>query len=196
MTQPHFLSEPPVVQLAGIIQEPYNLAIATARTCYSSKGIITREEVVKDEKAIALRDRIGGSTLAAGHLTTRSADGTPIAYETYGSGPVMVVVGGAFNDRNAGRELAQAAAAQGLTGVAYDRRGRGDSGDTEPYAVQREIEDLAAVIGAVGGGGAASERPAHAHGVSSGGALVLQALAAGAPLATASVIEPRLTEKP
>ena len=122
------------------------------------------------------------------HSIARSADGTSIAYETYGAGPVVVVVGGAFNDRNAGRELAQAVATEGLTGVAYDRRGRGDSGDTKPYAVQREIEDLTAVISAAGGGTAA--RPAHAHGVSSGGALVLQALAAGAPVATASVLEP------
>ncbi len=66
-----FLSDPPVVTLAGVIQEPYNLAIATARTCYSGKGIVTREDVTKDEKAIALRDKIGSSTLAAGHLTTR-----------------------------------------------------------------------------------------------------------------------------
>ncbi len=66
-----FLSEPPTVTLAGVVQEPYNLAIATARTCYSSKGIITREEVVKDEKAIELRDKIAESTLKAGHLTTR-----------------------------------------------------------------------------------------------------------------------------
>jgi len=66
-----FLSAPPVVTLAGVIQEPYNLAIATARTCYSGKGIVTREDVTKDEKALALRDKIGSSTLAAGHLTTR-----------------------------------------------------------------------------------------------------------------------------
>lgn len=71
MDERSFLSDPPVVKLAGLIQEPYNLSIATARTCYSSKGIITREEVVRDEKAIALRDKIGSSTLAAGHLTTR-----------------------------------------------------------------------------------------------------------------------------
>jgi alpha-beta hydrolase superfamily lysophospholipase len=123
------------------------------------------------------------------HSITGSADGTPIAYETYGSGPVVVAVGGAFNDRNAGRELAQAIAAHGFTGVAYDRRGRGDSGDTKPYAVQREIEDLTAVISAASGEGVA-DQPAHAHGVSSGGALVLEAIAAGAPLATASVLEP------
>lgn len=118
--------------------------------------------------------------------TTRSADGTPIAYEAHGTGPVVVVVGGAFNDRSAGRELAQAVAAQGCTGVAYDRRGRGASGDTKPYAVQREIEDLAAVVAAASG----PNQPAHAHGVSSGGALVLEALAAGAPITTASVLEP------
>ncbi len=116
------------------------------------------------------------------HSIAHSADGTPIAYESYGAGPVVVVVGGAFSDRNACRELAQAAAAHGLTGVAYDRRGRGDSGDTKPYAVQREIEDLTAVINATGGADAAGHR-AHAHGVSSGGALVLEAIAAGAPVA-------------
>lgn len=118
--------------------------------------------------------------------TTASVDGTPIAYETYGAGPVAVVVGGAFNDRSAGRELAQALAEQGLTGVAYDRRGRGASGDTKPYAVRREIEDLTVVITAAGG----PNQPAHAHGISSGGALVLEAVAAGAPITTASVLEP------
>ncbi|MBI2981678.1 MAG: FAD-dependent thymidylate synthase [Deltaproteobacteria bacterium] len=66
-----FLSDRPVVTLAGVIEEPYNLAIAAARTCYSSKGILTTQDVVKDDAAIALRDRIAKSTLEAGHLTTR-----------------------------------------------------------------------------------------------------------------------------
>lgn len=66
-----FLSEPPVVTLAGVVEEPYNLAVATARTCYSSKGIITREDVRKDEASLVLRDKIAQSTLQAGHLTTR-----------------------------------------------------------------------------------------------------------------------------
>ncbi|MBI2499913.1 MAG: FAD-dependent thymidylate synthase [Deltaproteobacteria bacterium] len=66
-----FLSEPPLVSLAGIIKEPYNLAIAAARTCYSSKGILTVQDVVKDEKSRELRDKIAQSTLEAGHLTTR-----------------------------------------------------------------------------------------------------------------------------
>lgn len=117
--------------------------------------------------------------------TTTSADGTTIAYETYGSGPLAVVVGGAFCDRGAFRDLAQQLAANGFTGVTYDRRGRGDSGDVQPYAVEREIDDLTAVIHAVGG----PDATAHAHGISSGGALVVRALAAGAPITTASLLE-------
>ncbi len=126
------------------------------------------------------------STPTSQPALARSSDGTPIAYETYGQGPVAVVVGGAFCDRGSFRDLAVALSRQGLTGVTYDRRGRGDSGDTRPYAVEREVEDLSAVIEAVGGPGAT----AHAHGISSGGALVLHALAAGAPVRTASMLEP------
>ena len=114
-----------------------------------------------------------------------SADGTTIAYEAYGSGPVAVVVGGAFCDRGSFRDLAQALGELGLTGVTYDRRGRGDSGDTQPYTVGREIEDLTAVIEAAG----ETDSAAYAFGVSSGGALVLEAVAAGAPISRASAIE-------
>lgn len=66
-----FSSKEPTVQLIGAIAQPYDLAIATARTCYSSKGIITPEEVSKDDKAKILRDKIAESTRGAGHLTTR-----------------------------------------------------------------------------------------------------------------------------
>jgi hypothetical protein len=114
-----------------------------------------------------------------------SADGTTIAYDVRGTGPLVVVVGGAFNDRNTSGELAGALAGDGFTAVSYDRRGRGDSGSTEPYAVEREIEDLAAVIAAAGADG-----PVYAHGVSSGGALLLRAAAAGLPLTRISVLEP------
>jgi pimeloyl-ACP methyl ester carboxylesterase len=113
-----------------------------------------------------------------------SADGTTIAYDRWGSGPLVVVVGGAFNDRGTWAELAQALAGE-FTVVSYDRRGRGDSGDTEPYAAEREIEDLAAVIAA-----ASPDGTAYAHGVSSGGALLLRAIAEGVPVAKASVLEP------
>jgi pimeloyl-ACP methyl ester carboxylesterase len=116
---------------------------------------------------------------------TTSADGTTIAFDVWGEGPAVVLVGGAFQDRRSWAGLGPALADQGLTAVSYDRRGRGDSGDTAPYAVEREIEDLAAVAEAVSPG-----RPVFAHGVSSGGGLVLQAAAAGAPLAKVSVLEP------
>jgi hypothetical protein len=126
--------------------------------------------------------------------TTKSADGTVIAYDVWGSGPTAVVVGGAFNDRGTWSELAQALAAEGLTGVTYDRRGRGDSTDASEATagtvsadldVQREVEDVLAVIEAVD-----AEGPVYGHGVSSGGALLLQAAGSGAPLASVSVIEP------
>ena len=123
------------------------------------------------------------TTNAVQHAT--SADGTTIAYEAYGSGPSVVVVGGAFCDRGAFRDLAQALGELGLTGITYDRRGRGDSGDTKPYAVAREVEDIQAVLEAAGEAGS----PAHAFGISSGGALVIEAAAAGAPLAKAAAIE-------
>src|SRR3954468_8498482 len=113
-----------------------------------------------------------------------SADGTTIAYDVRGEGPLAVVVGGAFNDRGTWGALAEALAAQGFRAVSYDRRGRGASGDTEPYAVEREVEDLAAVIAAANPAG-----PVHAHGVSSGGGLLLRALASGVPVARASVLE-------
>jgi hypothetical protein len=114
-----------------------------------------------------------------------STDGTTIAYEAYGSGPVAVVVGGAFCDRGAFRDVAQALGELGLTGVSYDRRGRGDSGDTEPYAVAREVDDLAAVIRAA----SENDSAAYVFGVSSGGALVIESIAAGAPIAKGSALE-------
>lgn len=113
-----------------------------------------------------------------------SKDGTTIGYDVTGDGPLAVVVGGAFNDRGTWAGLAEALAGQGFRAVSYDRRGRGGSGDTAPPAVEREIEDLVAVIGAATTGG-----PVFAHGVSSGGALLLRALASGAPVARASVLE-------
>jgi len=66
-----FLSPSPKVTLEAVIRDPYDLAVATARTCYSAKGIIRISDVNKDEKAIALRDKISQTTREAGHLTTR-----------------------------------------------------------------------------------------------------------------------------
>ncbi|NUS02629.1 MAG: alpha/beta fold hydrolase, partial [Nonomuraea sp.] len=108
--------------------------------------------------------------------TVTSADGTLVTYDRYGSGPAVVLVNGAFGDR-AHPTLAGVAAALSpwFTVLNYDRRGRGGSGDTRPYAVEREVEDLAAVIGAavIGAGGGTSDGAAMVFGGSSGAALAL-----------------------
>src|SRR5689334_11668776 len=114
--------------------------------------------------------------------TVASADGTPIAYERTGAGPPLVVVNGALADRRASAPVA-AVLGQWFTIHAYDRRGLGDSGDTLPYAVEREIEDLAAVIRAAGGS-------AHVFGHSSGGILALEATAHGVGVQKLVVYEP------
>ncbi len=114
--------------------------------------------------------------------TVTSADGTPIALERRGAGPPVVVVAGAANDRHGDEPLVAELTAE-YSVVTYDRRGRGDSGNNEPYAVEREIEDLAAVVASLG-------EPVIVHGISSGGALAFLAAAAGVLMARLSVFEP------
>jgi len=98
-----------------------------------------------------------------------SADGTTIAYERDGGGPPLVVVDGALTTRRSGSKPELIAMlAPTLTVYTYDRRGRGDSGDTAPYAVAREIEDIEAVIEEAGGAAAL-------YGHSSGACLALDA---------------------
>ncbi|MFJ5833258.1 alpha/beta fold hydrolase [Streptomyces sp. NPDC093089] len=115
-----------------------------------------------------------------GRVTSR--DGTPIAYERYGDGPPLVLVSGALGTAAGERALGGLLAGR-FSVVAYDRRGRGASGDTRPYAVEREIEDLAAVVGEAGAGAAL-------HGTGTGGALALAAVAAGVPAGPVSLYEP------
>ncbi|AKJ10641.1 hydrolase [Streptomyces incarnatus] len=112
---------------------------------------------------------------------TTSRDGTTLAYQVTGQGPTVILVSGAMSTGGTVAPLAQRLADR-CTAVVYDRRGRGESGDTKPYAVEREVEDLAALIDAVGG-------EAALFGVSSGGALVLRAVASGLPAARAAVYE-------
>lgn len=110
---------------------------------------------------------------------TTSADGTLIGYETYGSGPTLILVSGATQYRavdDASPKLA-ALLADTNTVVIYDRRGRGESGNTKPYAVAREIEDIEALIDAVGA-------PAVLVGGSSGAVLAIEAAAALGPKVT------------
>jgi pimeloyl-ACP methyl ester carboxylesterase len=119
--------------------------------------------------------------------TVTSADGTTIAYDRYGNGPALVLVGGAFQHRALDprtAELAELLAGQ-FRVYHYDRRGCGDSGDTTPYAVEREIEDLAALIEDAGGS-------ASLFGMSSGGNLALRAAGHGLPIERLALYEPTL----
>ena len=104
--------------------------------------------------------------------TVTSKDGTTIAYDQIGSGPALILVGGAFEQRAFESETAQLAAypqiADCFTVYHYDRRGRGDSTDTLPFSVQREIEDIEALIDEAGGS-------AFVYGISSGAALAFEA---------------------
>jgi pimeloyl-ACP methyl ester carboxylesterase len=115
---------------------------------------------------------------------TTSADGTTIAYDRVGAGPAVICVGGALNDRRTTAPVA-AGLADRFTVYSYDRRGRGDSGDTPPYAVEREVEDLAAVVASAGGS-------AGVYGMSSGAVLALRAAAAGVPITRLALYEPPL----
>jgi pimeloyl-ACP methyl ester carboxylesterase len=113
---------------------------------------------------------------------TNSPDGTAIAYERTGAGPAVVLVSGALSAGSSMEPLA-ARLSGGLGAVPYDRRGRGASGDTAPYAVAREVEDIAALIDAVGGSAAL-------YGMSSGAALALEAAASGLAVTRVAVYEP------
>jgi pimeloyl-ACP methyl ester carboxylesterase len=117
--------------------------------------------------------------------TVRSKDGTSIAFDRLGTGPALILVGGAFQYRAIDprtAEIAELLAAR-FTVVHYDRRGRGDSGDTAPYAKEREIEDLDALINEAGGS-------AFVFGMSSGAALTLDAVARGLAIPKLAVYEP------
>jgi pimeloyl-ACP methyl ester carboxylesterase len=102
--------------------------------------------------------------------TVQSADGTTIAFDKLGKGPALILVGGALEHRAMDSATAQLAPllAQHFTVLHYDRRGRGESSDTPPYAVQREIEDIDVLIAEAGGS-------AFVFGISSGAALALEA---------------------
>jgi pimeloyl-ACP methyl ester carboxylesterase len=116
--------------------------------------------------------------------TVRSADGTTIAYTRAGQGPPLILVDGALCSRSFGPmpKLAEQLASH-FTVYTYDRRGRGDSGDTAPYEPDREIEDLEALV-ALGGDGV------YVHGTSSGAALALEAAKHIRSIAKLAVYEP------
>jgi pimeloyl-ACP methyl ester carboxylesterase len=111
-----------------------------------------------------------------------SVDGTTIAYDELGDGPAVILVSGGSVDRTSNADLA-ALLAEHFTVFNYDRRGRGPSGDTQPYAVMREVEDIAAVVTAAGGS-------AYLFGSSSGAALALQAASQLATITKLAAWEP------
>jgi pimeloyl-ACP methyl ester carboxylesterase len=117
--------------------------------------------------------------------TVTSKDGTTIAYDRVGEGPAVILVAGALSQRKFKKlgQLAGLLAEQGFTAINYDRRGRGDSGDSSPYGVAREIEDIEALIEASGGS-------ASLWGWSSGAALALRATVAGLNVERLALYEP------
>ena len=119
--------------------------------------------------SIAVRMALNTEGVAVGTVqkTVTSKDGTTIAFEQSGTGPTVVLVSAALADRDGTAKLAKLLS-QKFTVINYDRRGRGKSTDTHPYAVEREVEDLNALIDAAGGS-------AYLFGSSSGAALALEA---------------------
>lgn len=126
--------------------------------------------------------------------TVTSKDGTTIAYDKAGNGPTLVLVGGAFEQRAMQSETAHLAARPELvnsfTVITYDRRGRGDSGNTLPFAVDREIEDIETLLDKFGG-------PAYLFGISSGAALAFEAaLKLGDKVKKLALYEPPYNDDP
>ena len=121
-------------------------------------------------------------TLGGNAARITSADGTPIAFEREGDGPPLILIAGAFCSRSTTAPLAAALQQRFMT-LNCDRRGRGDSGDTQPYSVEREIEDLGALITEAGGAAAV-------FGHSSGATLALRAAAHCLPITKLALYEP------
>jgi pimeloyl-ACP methyl ester carboxylesterase len=116
--------------------------------------------------------------------TVSSADGTTIAYTREGHGPPLILVDGALCSRSFGPMPKLAGQlSQHFTVYTYDRRGRGDSGDTQPYAPQREVEDLEALAAVAGDA-------VSVHGTSSGAALALEAAKRVGSIARLVIYEP------
>ena len=119
--------------------------------------------------------------------TVTSADGTTIDYDAYGEGPTVIFIGGATQHRAIDQrttEIAKQLAAEGFTAVDYDRRGRDRSGDTEPWSLGREIEDVAALIEATGALAAAL------YTSSSGAGIALAAVTEGLDVSALALYEP------
>ncbi|MGH8774242.1 MAG: alpha/beta fold hydrolase [Jiangellaceae bacterium] len=120
--------------------------------------------------------------------SVQSRDGTTIAFDQLGGGAPIIVVAGASCDRAIDAPIAEELARH-CTVLNYDRRGRGDSGDTLPYAVEREVEDIEVLVAAAGGS-------ASLLGLSSGAALAAEAAASGLPVDKLIMWEPPFSVDP
>jgi pimeloyl-ACP methyl ester carboxylesterase len=116
-----------------------------------------------------------------------SKDGTEIAFERSGAGPALIIVGGALADHTFYIPLSNELTRH-FTVYTFDRRCRGQSGDTPPYAVEREVEDLAALI-------AYAKEPVFLYGHSAGSALALRAAASGLSIAKLALADPPFTPR-
>jgi pimeloyl-ACP methyl ester carboxylesterase len=122
--------------------------------------------------------------------TLSSRDGTAIAYDKRGEGPALILVDGALTVHSAGSGELAGLLAPHFTVYGFDRRGRGESGDTLPYAVDREIDDIEALIDRAGG-------PAFLYGHSSGGPLALRAaIRLGGKVGKIALYEPPYNNDP
>ena len=129
--------------------------------------------------------------MTPGTHTLSSPDGTTIAYDEQGEGPALILVDGALtvHSSGSGSELAKLLAPH-FTVYGFDRRGRGESGDTRPYAVDREIDDIDALIGRAGGS-------AFLYGHSSGGPLAMRAaIRLGSKVSMIAMYEPPYNNDP
>jgi len=137
-----------------------------------------------DGNSLIIQQNRAASIQGAMMKAVRSQDGTAIAFDQSGDGPALILVDGALCSRAFGPMGPLAALlAPHFTVFNYDRRGRGDSGDTQPYAVEREVEDIAALIAEAGGS-------AFVYGISSGAALALEAARKLPTIAKLAVYEP------
>ena len=117
--------------------------------------------------------------------TVQSRDGTTIAFVRSGSGPSLILIVGALSDHTAAAAFSPHLESH-FTVYSYDRRGRGESGNTQPYTVEREMEDLAALVDDIG-------EPVFLFGHSSGAILALEAALGGVPVQRLVLYEPPFT---
>src|SRR5260221_1531681 len=120
-----------------------------------ASALLTQASLVESDRVNPrVASQRNGSDKGYDMNTVASTDGSKIGYDTIGHGPAVILVAGALCSRSfwSGPELAKLLAPR-FTVYNYDRRGRGDSGDTKPYAVEREVEDIKALIDEAGGAG-------------------------------------------